>query len=467
MKNISKLWKNSTPLHMILMLTGLYYFYQMSAQHLFSWESKVKNKSPLSTSPCTRIFNRSTIHDSDCDTNIGFSEMKQWLRYRRYHHHPQRQTTALHAIRCIQLHTRLYTYKVSERETMGHFILQIEEEFNKTVTRGGSSFRASYVGDGVIMCSCTDLFNGRYRVCCPKLFTRATIVIKLMYTNFTAFADTKDLKPLEFIIYNKTAVSNHRPKFKWKNITRPLWVKIGTQLVWSKDSIYFKAQTKTKIVLCLDSMKKLYLIGDSNLRFTYDYIIESLGFGKLNASISRYHRDHAVGNIHFIWARYAEDVANKITNILNINQSHAHVSDRKITIVFNSCTHDLAFRNSSYFLRTSLPVLTRSLSTFHRKNIKDVRIIWMNAIAYPHRPIKYRGTRNNFVIKAVNYWMSRSLRSLDVDIFDVFSVTYPRVTDTVCNNHYLCRRKISGKYVIFGDVGIAAAHELLDQICKR
>lgn len=92
--------------------------------------------------------------------------------------------------------------------------------------------------------------------------------------------------------------------------------------------------------------------------------------------------------------------------------------------------------------------------------------IWVNNVAYPLTDYTdHRGKRNNFNIAAANEWLSPQMRDMGIEIFDLFSMTVDRNTDTVCHNHYLCREDDDTPPV--GEVGWSAFHSLLSQICHR
>ncbi len=220
------------------------------------------------------------------------------------------------------------------------------------------------------------------------------------------------------------------------------------------------------------------LAGDSNLRYTYFYLLELLG--KLPHNARRKLRDNMRRDqLHFQWAAYEENLTDLIQGKLQESDSvryqysfniselwfnsngsitngtvpyrgaaeHVHGDDkskwrRELSdsppakdhlLILNSGWWPLK-ENSFVEHLLNLSNLEQTLVKFKGTEAgRRTRILWMTSL-----PV-VQGFTNDFAVIAANQFAKRILQQ--IEIFDQFSLIYPRKHSVVCAQHYLCLRK--------------------------
>ena len=164
------------------------------------------------------------------------------------------------------------------------------------------------------------------------------------------------------------------------------------------------------------------------------------------------------GNIRYIRARYATDVANYFHSLL---QKDTSMKNKSNVVIFMTGHWDLEFQSLAHFFKTS-GNLIKMLHAFTNKtcNWSSAHTIWISAVPFPERNCKHR---NNAVIQAANAYLRENIRGLGITEIDSFSIIEPRNNETIRGDHYFGPLKDTTYFV--GSVGYIFTNEVIKAVC--
>ncbi|CAH1801892.1 unnamed protein product, partial [Owenia fusiformis] len=400
-----------------------------------------------------------------------------------------------------QLGPRLYNssdYEYSVEWTQDHFHqnvhMKISETFLGKQTYGGSSFRIHVQGVHSFLCNVKDNFNRTYYVCCPYVPPCSNITITLMYMNYRAFLDNiPNVKPFSLILarihncdlhsrdqksheqFEKNMIEkvhcNRDPKFISKY---GRWIsKEGIQRWGLHSECLTKALKAKELKNCFKKLKKIDAYGDSHLRYTMAY------FGSFFKNDFKVQDGGKWGFDHFnfnwcpgspaVWKSLSKDFNLTVQNTKPLRSKPKDKQNGVILI--NNGSWDFMQGSFSEYLHNIQSLLVPLIRKYRQNSAwNTTRIIWLSNIAFPHeyRFIFDHGghhKRNDFRAAGANALIESLILDLGVDFINQLVPTSIRSSDNVCSAHYICQRDVSGPEKARGDVGIAVANMLFDDMC--
>ena len=182
---------------------------------------------------------------------------------------------------------------------------------------GGSSFavqtQSGADGSTVGSCLVSDHFDGTYAVACaPTHDGRARLTADLMHVQFGAFtpygAALEAQEQIKAPLFDCTYVST--PAIRAEtcagdalDVQGGWWLDVRSQEPTheSTDGCSRSAPV-AELQTCVASFPSIFMVGESHMRFFYDYVLQALGRPNKNLEVK--HSDDSSGNVHYLAAHY-------------------------------------------------------------------------------------------------------------------------------------------------------------------
>lgn len=349
-----------------------------------------------------------------------------------------------------------------------HHLLQWQFTIHGGPTGGGSSFAAQTRGDGDVVASClvTDRFDGSYDVACaPTRDGRARITVDLMHVQFGAFTPygprlevQEQIKaPLFDCTYTSVHVLTTETVCKATALDRQggRWLDARSEAPTHESTDGCSASAPMpRMAECVASFPHVHMVGESHMRFFYDYLLQVMGRPNKNLEVK--HSDDSSGNLHYHAAHYIVQGPEGGV-IMNALRGINFTSGSLLMVSFGSWhLHGMGLAKSVALVRDVLaPELERLMATH------NLRVVVTTAPAKFKQEGAWAGIENTASVAALQEATEMSMPA-GVRVVDMVHATRgfmesvrPPIDwdcdhDGQCSCHILCRHGGSDVYGRFG-----------------
>ena len=200
-----------------------------------------------------------------------------------------------------------------------------------------------------------------------------------------------------------------------------------------------------------------HFIGESHIKYLFNYYVYRIYAIKLHYSVSGSHTDKEYRNLYFHWTNYSFTQIHALKQLCS-NQNEFRA--KKFTVIFQTGHWDLSGKISSLRFLIASDGLGLELIDFIKSILSGRTVckglqhfIWLTTLPYPFCAHNFyckenRGRRTTDNIRALNSFYTSQLLNIKVSpsirlsIVDAFNIVYPRIflaeeKEVVAVNHYL------------------------------
>ena len=200
-----------------------------------------------------------------------------------------------------------------------------------------------------------------------------------------------------------------------------------------------------------------HFIGESHIKYLFNYYVYRIYAIKLHYSVSGSHTDKEYRNLYFHWTNYSFTQIHALKQLCS-NQNEFRA--KKFTVIFQTGHWDLSGKISSLRFLIASDGLGLQLIDFIKSILSGRTVckglqhfIWLTTLPYPFCAHNFyckenRGRRTTDNIRALNSFYTSQLLNINMSpsirlsIVDAFNIVYPRIflaeeKEVVAVNHYL------------------------------
>jgi hypothetical protein len=368
---------------------------------------------------------------------------------------------------------------------------------------GGSGFHSLVEGNSTIaFCPYVDHGDNTYTVFCPLYDTCANVDIRLLYTDYLAYAAGLNQPAADAVIFSRQLCQNSYPhhvipmaNVHW--MKRPPNATTKSDFTWQLHTgqPMKPLMSINELQASLRSISKsslVQVVGDSHSRNVAYYIYRLTVSNPAKLDLPVLHSDKRMDNILFYWSDYVPTFFQVLRRALKAGQGQSapvpgsSVNRTRQVVIMDVGSWDMGFKGVKHFVTEALPVFRAQIAALSREVVFDlnsgrqgVKFIFFTI---PPKPLWHKDRKdlkiNPMSVAAINRLMMDAMpvsdysygRSDDVHgnssitVVDYFALTRIFINHTAPRDYHYLVVNGNGWH---GDVGEPVARYIGQLVCEH